>query len=1361
MAHNVATVVAPGRQPDRAATAEPFNRPPRIVHRLPDDEVEIPAPPPPPNPPITPQLTAMLLPLVTASFYVIILLIRPEARINPWVSLPSIGIAVISVGVGLLTYRRHRRAQQAARVQYDDLCQAVYSGIQARLADLDYRQRAQRNENDPEPGALVRIAGVAEGGDTPPRQRLWERRPEHADFLALRIGRADMPASVKIKQPSANQFASLPLMERATTLAREYSTVRDVPLAVRLREVGSLGIAGERPAALALVRAMLAQLIVHHAPGDVRVIGVWSDERSRDWDWMLWMPHTCALTGDDTYRLLARYDGPTEHLQHLIGILARELQQRNEASAEESRPRLVLILDDYDRFGRDYGIFADAMRRGRVCGIHALCIVPQADQVPGECGGYIDLADPQPVLAVAGLIGSVIRCAVDAIDIQTSNRLARRLAKIVLADATGRRDLPRQVRLTDLLNIADIRAYQPDLLWNIDPNKSWHPVPVGLVDAAHPLIINLNEGAHGAHGMIAGTTGSGKSQLLLTFLMALAVRHSPDRLNLMLIDFKGGATFRDLADLPHTVGVVTDLHGYMTERALLAINSELDRRKSALAACRVADIHEYRAKASANGANLAPIPNLMIVIDEFDEMARDYPDLVLEFVRVAKQGRSLGVHMLFATQQPASIKEGMLLNLAYNIALRVTSPNDSRAVVGLPDAAYLATDTPGRGIFRAGTQAHMFQSALVTLPYHAAADQVSQWTMDVTGRIEELNHTLANLLSNATSPDANQSELTLLKLAMQRSHGSTYAASHYRIWLPPLCEVSLGDLLQQHQRESGAVFGLCDLPTSAEQTPLVFRLAESGGHMLVLGSAGSGKTTLLRTLLLAFALRHAPSNLWIYTIDPSGGACGLYGGARQAGETRLPHLADVFATGDVARIERLLVELQTQIDRRRQLFRDYAVDTLAAYVAQRVARPDAPEPPQHLLVAIDNFAELAASAPDAVETLRALLRDSRKYGVTFLITGSAARDVASGIQNHCETRIALRLNDPADSDSLIGKSFAARIRADQPGRGFLRATERPVEIQIALPSLRPASSNPDNSSGSVIVAPGNDETEEAVRKISAKYGQAGGRRPQPLRELPPFVAPSDLMPVETSTTQLPVGLADVSFQPIVLDFAGNTPHLLIAGGQRCGKSSLLGTIIAGLAVRNTPDEAQFLLVDYRRRKLQMVEQLPHVREMGLQVGTGTSAKVLEQVRMVRLDSQLRALAEALQRELGERVRGNGPWPRLFLVICGWDHLGSIPQELENLAPFASQGQDIGFHLLISGSEFSNAGSSRLLRAVRGERAAVFLGRPPEQSQAATSIGMKLPRQMGHLSMPLGRGYIQIQDSLLLVQFVAPAGIAPR
>ncbi|GIV98227.1 MAG: hypothetical protein KatS3mg057_2884 [Herpetosiphonaceae bacterium] len=374
--------------------------------------------------------------------------------------------------------------------------------------------------------------------------------------------------------------------------------------------------------------------------------------------------HTRSLIGEERYRLLANIDYTNDpedqrkdYLQEVLQEIDREIRQRLDLVSQpvsQERPLhlpyLVVVVDSYEECGAALGPIQTILKSGSAIGASAMCLVRHMREVPGDCGAYLDLQANPMLLAIAGINGGRIFFQPDQIDSEKSRRMALAMSNIQLGDVRAVQNLPRTVNLLDLLGIADPRSYDCRRYWALQPpNDDTHPsglfpVPIGSSGPDMPLMLDLNEKKQGVHGMIAGTTGSGKSELLTTLLLGLAILHHPDRLNFMLIDFKGGATFRDLARLPHTAGFITDLSGSQAQRALIAINSELDRRKQTFGAHGVPNIKGYR--------NLlpppSPIPNLLIAIDEFDEMARDYPHIVEELIRVAKQGRSLGVHLLFA-----------------------------------------------------------------------------------------------------------------------------------------------------------------------------------------------------------------------------------------------------------------------------------------------------------------------------------------------------------------------------------------------------------------------------------------------------------------------------------------------------------------------------------------------------------------------------------------------------------------------------------------------------------------------------------------------------------------------------------------
>lgn len=1419
-----------------------FNRPPRILRLLPRDEIVIPAPPRDIATTATRQIMMILLPLLTAGLYLVIAVARGGQGGNLWLSLPIVGISLLSAGLGFYNYRQQQRQQHEAQQAQENSYIEVLETIRHRLTILEQEQRTIRFQNNPNLQEILQIAHRSPGTDgiERPGLRLWERRPGDEDFLSLRIGRANLPTSITIKTPQANEFEASGLVRRAFSLAETFSTVRDVPLTLSLLERGAVGIAGPSGTTLGLVRAMLWQIAIHHAPHEVRIAAFWDSRFDNSWDWLRWLPHTDTLDGDDSYRLLAHYNTNPTHLQQVLEMLTKELQQRIEQGNGHGRPHIVVVIGDYQHHGIEQQQLVQLLHAGRTFGFSLLCLVEHVFQIPGECDGYIDLAE-NPHLALTGLNGGRATFVPDVAERQHSVLLAQQhLAPIVQATSDGRRELPRSVRLLSLFEQddgtpVDARTYDPQVRWNILPSEAWHPIPCGMAGPDEPLLLDLNESVHGVHGIIAGTTGSGKSEFLLTFLLALAIRHSPDRVNFLLIDFKGGATFGALEKLPHTLGVVTDLEGYMAERALIAINSELDRRKKKLARANMPNISSYRRDHHnwEQVPGFGPMPNLMIIIDEFDELARDFPDFVLELVRVAKQGRSLGVHLLFATQQPSQIKEGLLRNVSYWIALRVTAPDDSKTMVRIPDASYLTSDTPGRAFFRANRQVVQFQSARVTLPYQPPQLAGDLGRVDATGRQQSIStrtlgseelrsslaracistndtyrlevlvdtffeqyqaladagrlpradalthdpegtrqivtrtlntsiteayqhvasephttplitsETIALLITHMQSEREQVTDLALIVAQMQLSRSADYAATTYPMWMPPLPpNITLADLFAASKASLGWMqvpIGLVDIPAHAQQQHCVLQPTGSDGNIVVVGAANVGKTTLLRTIALGLAARHSPEDVWFYTIDVSGTGLGM----ASLNGPRLHHIADAIGMHEAGKIERLLIEMQGQIDLRRQLLTETGVDTLDQYRERQHQNPELPLTPPTILVLIDGFTDRLISE-DAREGFKTIFRDGRAYGIGFVISSYGVREILA-VLPFCDTRIALRLNESNDSDAAIGKTHATRIKLEQPGRAFLRTADQLAELQIGLPSLR-------KITGEQWHYDPMPDLYAAISEINAPIVVPAEKRPRPLRALPPLVALDEL---GTRDTGVPIALDHQSLKPLYFDFI-TTPHLLISGGVRSGKSSFLHTIATALSQHYTPDELRFVFVDYRREAFNTIAHLPHTRVF--ERGTNGGDNSLQSTLVCSNTTELTVLIKTLVQELKERQEKKQIQPKIVFVINCWDALAQNDSTVLNeLAPYALQGHALGFHCIVDvGTEgFSSTNSNALLKAIRLERSYIYFGYP---DGAFSMPGVKFPKPPVQGETPPGRGFLIRHGQLRLAQFafVAPA-----
>ncbi|MBX0330382.1 cell division protein FtsK, partial [Oscillochloris sp. ZM17-4] len=761
--------------------SQSFNRPPRVRPRWAAEEIALPTPPAPPASQRADHLT-MAMPLVGAGLMASVAV----AGGGSWLfALPTGAMA----GIGLLAALRSERAtsrrgaaEHAARLAFfEDQLDAARS----RLRRLYEQERAARLHLAPDPAELAAIVGV--GSRAAPDPRLWERRPADDDFLALRVGCGDLPAacSVTLPQPAADSPVDL----RLPRLAAEYATLRQVPICIPLAQLGSLGVAGPRPHALALLQAMIWQAAALHAPADLRVALV-SPAAPGDWEWLRWLPHSVPLTNEPAHsQRMCATDQPAA--ARLMSDILDQLSRRRELSdrqepAPAPLPRLLLIIDGADVAG-GYPAAAEIMRHGPALGMAAIVLAGAWPQIPEACAAMLDVGPAGARWVRAGEPWPQGQFAPDRADTPASDRLARRMAGIRLQEGGGSQDVPRSVRLFDLLGLRGEADLSPPRYWAEPPAGAWRgDVPIGAVAEGTPICLDLNESRHGPHGIIAGATGAGKSVLLQSIIAALAVTHGPDRLQLLLIDFKGGAALSMFAGLPHVAGLVTDLEGRLAERAMIAIKSELRRRKALLkataaeAGSKVENVGDYRALAAERG--LPPLPNLLIVVDEFDEMARSYQEFVAELVRVVKQGRSLGVHLLVATQQPArAVSDEIRSQLKYFIALRLGGSEDSREMILKPDAAFLPTDVPGRAYFRAGTDLRLFQVALVTGAHRSGPESAAPRVSFVSGDRER-----PILLGAPTGDGAPQPRETDLDVLVRALGSQGDVGRQPPIWQSPL-----------------------------------------------------------------------------------------------------------------------------------------------------------------------------------------------------------------------------------------------------------------------------------------------------------------------------------------------------------------------------------------------------------------------------------------------------------------------------------------------------------------------------------------------------------------------------------------------
>lgn len=881
-------------------------------------------------------------------------------------------VSPLLLGGNALAERLHGARRYAAqRVEFESsLAQAL-----ARVDTVCGEERRRRHLDTPDPAEILAVAV----GHT---ARLWERRRHDADALAVGVGTCTSRAAVRVVGPPEH------------LLVEEPPLLSGVPCVVRLREVGVVSICGAPGTVAGAVRSILGQLLTLHSPVDLRVVMLSAAGRADTWQWLSRVPHLRAW-GPTAFAADLDQDVALAHA--VVDRLARTVAQRRAVGPPpdvgDDAPHILVLLDGAAALRSIPGL-STVLEHGPAVGVSVLALDEVVTALPSETGALIDLTDPgRPALRLPGHEHQGF--LVDAVGSWWAERLSRGLAPLRDATPVDEGAFPAEVPLLSLVPGADDASVVADLWQEGRPAAA----PVG-VTAHGPWVLDLD--IDGPHILVAGTTGSGKSELLRTLVTSFAIHHRPELLSFVLVDYKGGAAFGGCGQLPHTVGVVTDLDEHLAHRALTSLRAELKRRERLFATVGARDISSYQRDSSA----AEPLPRLVLVIDEFRALADELPEFIDGIVSIAALGRSLGLHVVLATQRPAGVVTADIkANVNLRIALRVREVTDSHDVLAGPEAAAIDPATPGRGYARSGG------SGLVG--FHAA--HLSAPGRPTGIRVRDL--VWARTQPPWPSPDIDDS-LERIVSAVGKAAAMVGSAPGPPVWLPPLPPLIPLTALPAPTRAQACAIGLVDRPELHAQVPLELDLAASG-HWAFLGAAGSGRTTALLAVAGALARRLRPDELHLYAVS----------NGTLAGLADLPHCGAHVDLADHGRLERLVDRLEAELRSR-----------------QRERSPAC----AWLLLVVDDW-DVLAGHPTSLEHARlvdrllALLRDGESQGLMAVVAGD--RSLLLGrLASATARRVVLRLADRTDA-ALAGIATSALPRDPPPGRGVLADG---AEVQLAI-----------------------------------------------------------------------------------------------------------------------------------------------------------------------------------------------------------------------------------------------------------------------------------------------------------------------
>ncbi|MFD5422744.1 type VII secretion protein EccCa [Streptomyces sp. NPDC127069] len=1310
-------------------------RPPRsLPPEVPSEELRLEAPPELPRGQQEGMLM-QLLPMLGMGSSVVFFFMPGAA---PFMRIMGVLMLVSTVGMVIAQLVRHRRGTQGqmADVRRDYLKYLAQTRRQVRRT-----ARAQRDAQlylHPAPEQLWSV--VAEGS------RLWERRVGDADFGQARLGLGAQALATPLVAPDTAPVDELePLTAGAMQrFLKVHSSLDGLPVAVSVRAFYHVTVSGEAESARGAARAMVAQLATLHSPEDLVVGVVAAPGAVPAWDWVKWLPHTQVpgqVDGAGTKRLFS------DDLGELEGLLGSRLEGRPRFSRDVSpvldQPHLVVVLDG--------GLVPPDSVFAAVEGLQGVTVV---EVVAGELdeprGGLSVVVRPGRLRLESGA-GVAYEGVPDTLSLPAAEALARQLAPLRTGGGDDDEPLLANLDFTDLLNLGDAAS--------VDVSRTWRPrsagerlrVPIGVGEDGAPVMLDLKEAAQegmGPHGLCVGATGSGKSELLRTLVLGLAVTHTSETLNFVLADFKGGATFTGMGQMPHVAAVITNLADDLTlvDRMGDSIRGELQRRQELLrAAGNYANIHDYE-KARAAGAALEPLASLVLVIDEFSELLTAKPDFIDMFIQIGRIGRSLGVHLLLASQR---LEEGKLRGLdtylSYRIGLRTFSAAESRTAIGVPDAYHLPS-VPGSGYLKFGTdEMTRFKAAYVSGVYRSGGRELSVGPFPVerrpvlfTAAPVPVVYAAPDPAYLAAQPEREDDALadTVLDVIVGRLEGQGVPA--HQVWLPPLDRApSLDQLLpalapsaerglhaEGYTRPGGLVvpLGLIDKPFEQRREVLYRDFSGAAGHMLVVGGPQSGKSTLIRTLISAFALTHTPREVQFYGLD--------FGGGGMSAVAELPHVGGIASRLDPERVRRTVAEVAGILDRREEFFRANGIDSIATYRRKRAAGELPGEAWGDVFLIVDGWGGFRGEYEGLDQVVTDVASRGLGYGVHVVVTAARYMEVRAALKDQILGRLELRLGDVMDSE--FDRRVAANVPTGMPGRGQV-----PEKLHFlgALPRV-------DGSHEAETVSEGTAEFVAAVR--------AGWTGPSaPGVRLLPRLLHADQLPKggEFPERGIAIGIDETALEPVFVDFESD-PFFLVFGESESGKTNLLRLIARQIAERYTPEQAKLVVGDYRRGLL----------------GALPEEHLLEYAPMANsLQTHMEALAGVFSRRqpptdvTPQQLRDRSWWtgPNVFIMIDDYDLVAtSQGNPLAPLVEFLPFARDTGVRFIIARS---SAGASRamyepFMQRIKelGAQGVVLSGDPSE----GDLLGSARPRPM-----PPGRGhYVSRRRGTSLVQLGRMPGL---
>ncbi|PAF16577.1 type VII secretion protein EssC [Terribacillus saccharophilus] len=1017
-----------------------YHRSPRIIYREPEEKRTIAKPANKPSKPSEQLARTIVPPLVMIAALIAISLIQPRGIFI----IVMVIATVVTVIFSITSYVKNVRKYKADMKHREETYKRYLKRKTKELYHASEEQRHALHFHYPDVEKISEMAAVTEA-------RIYEKTAYHHDFLSFRtgLGRVDTSFEISYNEEEFTQEQD-DLVDEARHLLDQFKELQDVPVITSLTK-GPVGYIGQRKLVLEQLQLFVIQLSLFHSYHDLQFVTIFPEEEKKEWDWMRWLPH--ASVRDINVRGFIYHDRSRDQVLHsLYQVLKeRKLQVDEKSNSNEKlyfSPHYVVLITD-EKLILDHTIMEFFNEDPSQYGVSLVFVQDVMRALPEHVKTVIDIRDSNDgkiILEEAELVNKAFKPDHFPKDFN-KEAVSRALAPLNHLQNL-KNSIPEQVTFLEMYGVEKVEELAIQVRWRKNETYKTLAVPLGLRGKEDIVQLNLHEKAHGPHGLVAGTTGSGKSEIIQSYILSLAVNFHPYEVAFLLIDYKGGGMANLFRKLPHLMGTITNLDRAQSMRALASIKAELQKRQRLFGEYNVNHINQYQ-KLFKQGKAAEPMPHLFLISDEFAELKSEQPDFMKELVSTARIGRSLGIHLILATQKPSGVVDDQIWsNSKFKLALKVQNASDSNEIIKTPDAAEITL--PGRSYLQVGNNEiyELFQSAWSGADY--IPDKNDEDHVDLTiysindlGQYDILTEDLSGL-EQKESIEKIPSELDAVI-----DHIADYTEKQQieplaRPWLPPLPEkifgpelhpVAFRDAWKEPKKPLEPMIGLLDQPEMQQQVPLTLNLSKDG-HIAVFASPGYGKSTFLQTVVMDLVRQHNPEHLHVYLLD--------FGTNGLLPLKNLPHVADTFLVDQVEKVGKLIRMLNGVMKQRKQKLSQYSVANIGLF--EKASGETVP----NICLVIDNYESVRDSdfGDDFEKVITQIAREGASIGIHLIISAGRQSAMRMPLLSNIKTQIALYLIESNEARSIVGRTD---IEIEEiAGRGLVKM-EEPALFQTMLP----------------------------------------------------------------------------------------------------------------------------------------------------------------------------------------------------------------------------------------------------------------------------------------------------------------------